>query len=77
MSRQAGWLAQNGLCDDCYALCLPLCLFGLGSQVDASVGRGVHFSEMFVGRVCVLESGDWGIVYCGHGFSLLWHVGYP
>ena len=30
MSRQAGWLAQIGLYNDCYALCLPLCLLGLG-----------------------------------------------
>ena len=40
MSRQAGWLAQCSLYDDCYALCLPLCLFGFGSQGNTSVGRG-------------------------------------
>ena len=32
MSRQAGWLAQIGLYDDCYALCLLLCLLGLGGH---------------------------------------------
>ena len=40
MSWQAGWLVQIGLYDDCYALCLPLCLLGPGGSrwVLLSVG---------------------------------------
>ena len=72
MSRQAGWLAQNGLYSDCYALCLPLCLFGLGSQVVTSVGRGcTTLSGMVLSVVFVcLESGDWRNVYWGLSFFL-------
>ena len=62
MSRQAGWLAQCGLYGDCYALCLPLCLFGFRSPVNASVGRGCLLCRgCFVGRVCVF----WGLAIGG------------
>ena len=62
MSRQAGCLAQCGLYGDCYALCLPLCLFGFRSQVNASVGRGCLLCRgCFVGRVCVF----WGLAIGG------------
>ena len=79
MSRQAGWLAQCGLYGDCYTLCLPLCLFGFRSQVVTSVGRrcSTLSGRICRSRLCVLGSGDWEIVYWGHGFSLLWHGGHP
>ena len=72
MSRQAGWLAQNGLYNYYYALCLPLCLFGLGSLVVTSVGRRCStLSEVILSVVfACLGSGDWGIVYWGHSFFL-------
>ena len=62
MSRQAGWLAQCGLHGDCCALFLPLCLFGVRSQVNASVGQGCLLCRgCFVGRVCVF----WGLAIGG------------
>ena len=73
MSRQAGWLAQIGLYNDCYALCLPLCLLGLGGPRWSllSVG-GVPLCRGWFcrSRLCVLGSSDWGNVYWGHSFFL-------
>ena len=77
MSRRAGWLAQIGLYDDCYALCLPLCLLGLGSQVGTSVGRGcLLFGDVCRSRLCV---GVWRLGDCLLGPWLLptWHGGHP
>ena len=60
MSWRAGWLAQIGLYDDCYALCLPLVSQVVGGPV------GGHFcrSEVFYycrGWLCWSRLCVWGL----------------
>ena len=80
MSWQVGWLAQIGLYDDCYALCLPLVYSVVGGPRGGYFCRsGVlyYIGEGFVGRVCVFGSGNGEQTYPGLWFLPVWHGGIP
>ena len=74
MSRQAGWLAQIGLYDDCYALCLPLCLLGLGGPrwtLLSVEGVPLCWGSLCRSRLCVRSLAIGGMSIEGHSFFLL------